>query len=149
MWKVKTVTSRAIGCRDETNNSSVPVLRQNASQGIKEHRTIGCREKTIKAHQDRTKQMSGQISLSGKVIEWKWWKCRLTHDVGVICDIEFDGDIHIQIWPDERRQVKDVQVKKVMFWNFKFSFKNMPALPSFASGFWKCHLLWRTTNKKA
>ena len=72
-------------------------------------------------------------------------ECRATHLWRVILDAEIDGGILFQVLPDERSMSGQTRPNKVKFSNPTFSYKNMPILSSFVSGFQNCYLFLRTT----
>ena len=66
--------------------------------------------------------------------------CRETHVLWVIWDAEFDGYIHFFNLTEERSTSGQTRSNQVRLPNSKFSYKNIPKLCSFVSGFQKCHL---------
>ena len=83
---------------------------------------------------------SGQIRSTNANVE-----CRATHVLWVNWDAEIDGDIHFQVWPEERSMLGQTRSQKVKFSNSKFAYKTCLSCPAFFSGFQKCYLFLRTT----
>ena len=69
----------------------------------------------------------------------------MIHVLWVICNVEFDGGILFHIWPKIRSSFD----QKGQNLKSKFSFRYIPVLFSFVSGFQKWHLFWRTTIRNS